>query len=124
MDAAVQRALVALELELLEPAVRASAARVAELLDDAFVEFGASGRCFDKPAVLQALPAESGAFRYCAFDIDVQLLEPELAHLRYRSERSGGGEPPRQALRSSLWRYRDGQWRMLFHQCTPIPGGA
>ncbi|UYK79837.1 nuclear transport factor 2 family protein [Xanthomonas sacchari] len=123
MDAAVQRALVALELELLEPAVRASAARVAELLDDAFVEFGASGRRFDKPAV-QALAAESGAFRYCAFDIDVQLLEPELAHLRYRSERSGGGELPRQALRSSLWRYRDGQWRMLFHQGTPIPGGA
>ncbi len=123
MDAAVQRALVALELELLEPAVRASAARVAELLDEAFVEFGAPGRCFDKPAVLQALPAESGAFRYRAFDMRAQLLAPELAHLRYR-ERSGGGEPPRQALRSSLWRYRDGQWRMLFHQGTPIPGGA
>ncbi|WP_295842665.1 DUF4440 domain-containing protein [uncultured Xanthomonas sp.] len=124
MDAAVQRALIALELELLEPAVRASAERVAELLDDAFVEFGASGRRFDKSAVLQALAAESGDFRYRAFDIDVQLLEPELAHVRYRSERNGCGEPPRQALRSSLWQYRDGRWRMLFHQGTPIPGGA
>ncbi|WP_371181182.1 nuclear transport factor 2 family protein [Xanthomonas sacchari] len=124
MDAAVQRALVALELELLEPAERASAERVAELLDDAFVEFGASGRRFDKSAVLQALAAESGAFRYRAFDIDVQLLEPELVHVRYRSERSGGGEPPRQALRSSLWQHRDGRWRMLFHQGTPIPGSA
>lgn len=124
MDAAVQRALVALELELLEPAVRASAVRVAELLDDAFVEFGASGRCFDKPAVLQALPAESGAFRYRAFDIQVQSLAPDLAQVRYRSARSGGGEPPRQALRSSLWQHRDDRWRMLFHQGTPIPGEA
>ncbi len=124
MDAAVQDALVALELELLEPAVRASAECVAELLDDAFVEFGASGRRFDKLAVLQALEMESGEFRYRAFDIDAQLLAPDLAHLRYRSERSGGGEPLRHALRSSLWQYRDGRWRMLFHQGTPIPGGA
>ncbi|MET0549000.1 MAG: nuclear transport factor 2 family protein [Xanthomonas sp.] len=124
MDAALQRVLVALELELLEPAVRASAARVAELLDDAFVEFGASGRRFDKPAVLQSLPAEAGAFRYRTFDIQAQLLAPELVQVRYRSERSGGGEPPRQALRSSLWQRRDGHWRMLFHQGTPIPGGA
>ncbi|MBB5883919.1 nuclear transport factor 2 family protein [Xanthomonas sp. LMG 8992] len=124
MDAAVQRALVALELELLEPAVRALAARVAELLDDAFVEFGASGRRFDKPAVLHTLSAESGDVRYRAFDIEVQSLAPDLAQVRYRSERSGGGEPPRQALRSSLWQRRDDRWRMLFHQGTPIPGGA
>ncbi|UYC11175.1 nuclear transport factor 2 family protein [Xanthomonas sp. CFBP 8445] len=124
MDAAVQRALVALELELLEPAVRASAERVAELLDDAFVEFGASGRCFDRPAVLQALAVESGDFRYRAVDIQVQSLAPDLAQVRYRSERSGGGEPPRQALRSSLWQRRDDRWRMLFHQGTPIPGSA
>ncbi|MBO9875058.1 MULTISPECIES: DUF4440 domain-containing protein [Xanthomonas] len=124
MDAAVQGALVALELELLEPAVRASSERVAELLDDAFVEFGASGRCFDKSAVLQALAAEAGDVRFRTLDIQVQSLSPDLAQVRYRSERSGGGEPPRQALRSSLWQYRDGRWRMLFHQGTPIPGGA
>ncbi|MBO9826851.1 nuclear transport factor 2 family protein [Xanthomonas sp. A2111] len=124
MDAAVQGALVALELELLEPAVRASSERVAELLDEAFVEFGASGRCFDKSAVLQALAAEAGDVRYRAFDIEVHSLAPDLAQVRYRSERNGGGEPPRQALRSSLWQYRDGRWRMLFHQGTPIPGGA
>lgn len=124
MDAALQGALVALELELLEPAVRASAERVAALLDDGFVEFGASGRRFDKPAVLRALPAESGAFRYRAFDIQVQSLAPDLAQVRYRSERRAGDEPPRQALRSSLWQRRDGRWRMLFHQGTPISGNA
>ncbi len=125
MDQSLKSRLFALELELLEPATRASVARLSALLDEAFIEFGASGRCIDKQALLQELPAEAGAVRYRAFDSQAGLLAPDLAQLRYRSERRDGSDaPPRYALRSSLWRHRDGEWRMLFHQGTPIPGAA
>ncbi|WIH06781.1 nuclear transport factor 2 family protein [Xanthomonas translucens pv. graminis] len=127
MDEPLKHRLFALELELLEPATRASVARLSALLDEAFVEFGASGRCIDRQVLLQALPAEAGAVRYRAFDLQAWLLAPDLAQLRYRSERRDGddaGAPVRRALRSSLWRCRDGEWRMLFHQGTPIPGAA
>ncbi|CBA15127.1 DUF4440 domain-containing protein [Xanthomonas albilineans] len=122
MDAALPRELVGLELALLEPVLRASSERVADLLDDAFLEFGTSGRRFDKHAVLHALSVEVSWFADRVFDMDAQLLAPDLAQLRDRSERSGRDEPPRQTLRSSLWQRWDGQWRMLFHQGTPIPG--
>lgn len=125
MDESLKHRLFALELELLEPATRASVARLSALLDEAFVEFGASGRCIDRQALLQELPAEAGAVRYRAFDLQAWLPAPDLAQLRYRSERhDGDGAPVRHALRSSLWRCRDGGWRMLFHQGTPIPGAA
>jgi hypothetical protein len=123
VDESLKSQLVVLELALLEQATRASAARLAALLDDAFVEFGASGRRIDKQRVLQELPAEAAGTRYRAMDLQACLLAPDLAQLRYRSERRDGtGAPPRQAWRSSLWRRRDGEWRMLFHQGTPIPG--
>lgn len=125
MDEALKQRLFALELELLEPATRASVARLSALLDEAFIEFGASGRSIDRQALLQALPAEAGAVRYRAFDLQAWLPAPDLAQLRYRSERrDGDGAPVRHALRSSLWRCRNGEWRMLFHQGTPIPGAA
>lgn len=127
MDESLDGRLFALELELLEPATRGSVARLSALLDDAFVEFGASGRCIDKRTLLQELPAEAGAVRYRAFDLQACLLAPDLAQLRYRSERrdgDGDGAQVRHALRSSLWRCRDGEWRMLFHQGTPMSGNA
>jgi len=125
MDESLKHRLFALELELLEPATRASVVRLSALLDETFVEFGASGHCIDKQVLLQELPAEAGAIRYRAFDLQAWLPAPDLAQLRYRSERrDGDGAPARHALRSSLWRCRDGEWRMLFHQGTPIPGAA
>lgn len=127
MDESLKQRLFALELELLEPATRASVARLSALLDEAFVEFAASGRCLDRQALLQELPAEAGAVRYRAFDLQAWLPASDLAQVRYRSERRDGdydGAPVRHALRSSLWRRRDGEWRMLFHQGTPIPGAA
>lgn len=125
MDESLKQRLFALELELLAPATRASVARLSALLDEAFVEFAASGRRIDRQALLQELPAEAGAVRYRAFDLQAWLPAPDLAQLRYRSERRDGDDAPvRHALRSSLWRRRDGEWRMLFHQGTPIPGAA
>ena len=55
--AEVRAALLALETELLDPAVRRSRSRLDALLADEFVEFGSSGRIFDKRSIIALLLA-------------------------------------------------------------------
>lgn len=50
--------VVRLEQVPLDPAVRAERDRVAALLHPDFVEHGASGRVWDRDAVVEALPAD------------------------------------------------------------------
>jgi hypothetical protein len=45
--------LRALEERLLQPEIRRSAAKIGDLLADEFVEFGSSGRVFDKSKVIE-----------------------------------------------------------------------
>ncbi|MDX2561039.1 nuclear transport factor 2 family protein [Streptomyces sp. TX20-6-3] len=116
---------VAGELALLDPAVRVSRARAAELLDPEFVEVGASGRRWTYEEMLAALPEMSGATedgpRYGPTALSATLLAPGLVHLTYETDLDG-----RRARRSSLWR-RDPAapagtgLRMYYHQGTPVP---
>ena len=54
----VEHALRELEERLLQPDVRRSPRALADLLADEFVEFGSSGRIFDKPQIIAALRDE------------------------------------------------------------------
>jgi hypothetical protein len=116
---AVQERIRLLELRLLDPRTRRSPAVLASLLADEFVEFGSSGRTYDKQQVVQALPQASGE-RYVLSDFQVRLLGAGVALATYRTAYYGRGqETPRHALRSSVWVSRDGRWQMIFHQGTP-----
>jgi ribonuclease HI len=105
--------IVALERELLDPAVRADASRVAVLLDTDFEEFGVSGRMWTRDAMLASLAEEASAD--VSLDVlNVDVLDDVTALLTYRTVGRAGS-----ALRSSLWRRSAGQWRLRFHQGTP-----
>lgn len=110
-------AAVAAELRLLDPEVRASPELVLELLDPDFVEFGASGRRWDRATVMAAVApdgAGTGA-PVTAHRMAGTLLAPGLVHLTYVS-----GNGTRRARRSSLWRHTADGWRLYFHQGTPV----
>ncbi|MFH9725245.1 DUF4440 domain-containing protein [Streptomyces sp. NPDC017254] len=117
---------VAGELLLMDPAVRVSRARAAELLDPEFVEVGASGRRWTYEEMLAALPEMAGSGedgpRYTPTAFAGTLLAPGLVHLTYETLRDG-----HRTRRSSLWR-RDpaapagSGLRMYYHQGTPVPG--
>lgn len=109
------RAAVEAELALLDPAVRTSP-RAAELLDEQFTEVGASGRIWDRAALLAAMagelslagtPVEVGA-------VDGVRLAPTVVLVRYTTVRDG-----RRVHRSSVWRLTGGRWRLVHHQGTP-----
>ncbi|WP_370626547.1 DUF4440 domain-containing protein [Streptomyces sp. NBRC 110035] len=59
--AAAAAAAVEAELKLLDPEVRRSPERVGELLHPEFVEIGASGRVWDRDAIIALLAGERDA---------------------------------------------------------------
>lgn len=105
------------ELRLLRPEVRRSREQVEELLDPAFVEFGASGRRWERSGIVAALAAEpADGEPASADDIAAIRLADDLVHVTYVSVCG-----TRRSRRSSLWRGSGGRWRLYFHQGTPIP---
>ncbi len=106
--------LLALEERLLDPAVRAVPAQVRALLAPEFVEFGASGRVFDRDAILAMLASEPPRIALQARGFKVRLLAPGAALTTWRVTRDDGIE----TLRSSVWQQHAGQWLMVFHQGT------
>ncbi|MDX3355282.1 DUF4440 domain-containing protein [Streptomyces sp. ME01-24h] len=107
---------IAGEMELLDPEVRASPARVLELLDPEFTEIGASGRRWDVESILTVTSGGSVSPEspVKVSDMSGAVLAPGVVHLTYFADDRG-----RRAWRSSLWRLTEAGWRMYFHQGTP-----
>jgi hypothetical protein len=103
-----------LELSLLDPAVRADRAAIERLLDEDFVEFGASGTLWTRVAMTDALAADPRLDGECV-NLDAQQIADDVVLVTYRII----GE--RESLRSSLWvRNESGTWHLRFHQGTDV----
>jgi len=119
-DVSIEDHLRALEEELLQPAVRKTASRVDALLADDFLEFGSSGRVFDKHDIIDILKSESPARRSLT-DFRALPLGPGVVLTTYRATSyAPSGEQPIHSLRSSVWRLVDGRWQIVFHQGTRL----
>ena len=113
------------ELQLMDPRVRASRERAAQLLDPEFTEVGASGRRWTREETLAELAGHAGSSadgaHYEPSEITGVRLAPGLVHLTFEAVL---GE--RRTRRSSVWRKGDGDagWRMYYHQATVVPPGV
>ena len=117
----VEAQLRHLEEQLLQPEVRGSAERLAALLAEDFVEFGSSGRVFDRKQIIAALADETPTKRSLS-KFEATMLSEDIALVTYRATR--GSQPGAGAvhtLRSSIWRRSNGRWQMVFHQGTLAP---
>ena len=112
--------LLAAQLEILERELHNASVlkglRATELLADDFVEFGRSGRSYNKMQILEALGSESSDL-ITSSEYKLSLLSPTVALLTYKSQRDGNAETC--TLRSSIWRKNEEAWQMVFHQGTP-----
>jgi hypothetical protein len=114
--------LRALEERLLDTTIRRNSDLVASLLADDFLEFGSSGRTFDKAAILEELRNEPSRPTPLLSDFGIRPLAPDVMLVTYRTTRlSSSGEPISHARRSSIWVNRDNRWQMTFHQGTIAP---
>ena len=123
-DDALAAHLRDLEDALLDPAVRASGALLDDLLAPDVVEFGASGRRYDREALVRLLAAHPRTDGVVIEDFVLRRLAPDVALVTYRSrhgDEPGGTGGPR-ANRSSIWRRDETGWRLVFHQGTPADG--
>lgn len=109
--------VVALERRLLAPDVRGSAGRLRELLHPDFVEFGASGRRWNRPSIIDALTTTPDHEPQIPVDdMRAVAVAGGVVLVTYRSRHGG-----RTCLRSSLWRRTGATWQLYFHQGTIVP---
>ena len=113
MELETAQALRDLEERLLHPSVRASPEEVARLLADEFIEFGSSGRIYDKQQTIRLLQEEEGEAQLTLAEFSARRLSADTVLVTYRVVES-------RTMRSSIWCFQEGRWRMVFHQGTKI----
>ncbi|MFP7492417.1 DUF4440 domain-containing protein [Terribacillus saccharophilus] len=105
----VKETILQLEKSLLADETRLSA----DLLTDDFLGHGSSGRSSSKADVV------TNGWDTAGLDIrefDIRILSEDTVLATFRTADAASGQ---EQLRSSVWRYQPGGWRMLFHQGTP-----
>ena len=105
---------IAAEVRLLDPAVRADAAAVDELLAADFGEIGQGGRIWSRDATIRAL-SEAPAVPAEATNFTGRLVAPDLVLVTYTTVGPAGS-----IRRASLWRGGPNGWQVVFHQGTRV----
>lgn len=102
-----------LEENLLKPEIRTNQIELNQLLADGFFEFGSSGRVLYKN---EGIGEEGiGVVKMILSNFDIHPLSKEIVLATYRICNE---ETKQHSLRSSIWKFSDGRWQMLFHQGT------
>ena len=111
--------LQSLEGALLKNPTRTSRERLEKLLSVDFVEFGGSGRVFDRDSMIASLVQWDGTSVHSIFDFTLLRLAADAALVTYRLEsKTTKGDDLPKSLRSSLWVREDDGWVVRFHQGT------
>ncbi|MCX7749056.1 MAG: DUF4440 domain-containing protein [Clostridia bacterium] len=115
----IKEHLHVLEQRLLQPEVRSSVKDLEILAADDFMEFGSSGKVYNKEQVIDVLSSLSPVHMILT-DFQVKLLSPGMVLTTYLvGKLSDQGEETKYSLRSSIWRFKGGKWQIIFHQGTP-----
>ena len=110
--------LVRLEEAMWQETTRFDPDFMARHLSADFREFGRSGRCYTREQVLQA-PHQAIDAVLPLPELRVDPLGADVVLLTYQSC-TRDGERLLKAWRSSIWVHAGGEWKMRFHQGTPI----
>jgi len=102
-----------LETSLHKKQVRNSAESTSALLADGFVEFGSSGRVWNKSSIIESMRREMEDQQVTVEDFAARELAPDVVLVTYISKKDVGS-----TLRSSIWKRYEGKWQMIFHQGT------
>ncbi|MBA2709478.1 MAG: nuclear transport factor 2 family protein [Tatlockia sp.] len=109
----LEKLILQLEQSLLDSSVRKSFEQLNKLIADDFVEFGSSGKIYNKQDCID--PNEK--FRnFKMIDFEIKELSKEVILANYKTI-----EEDAVTLRSSVWKHYGNEWKMLFHQGTKVP---
>ncbi|MEO9340563.1 DUF4440 domain-containing protein [Mesorhizobium sp. SB112] len=110
-----------LEEALHRPEIRRCKEAVEALLAEEFVEFGASGRIYDRAEIIDLLTQDDESSDLKAANYAMVSISHDAVLLTYETERSYHDGTKRRVLRSSVWKHNGVKWQMLFHQGTIRP---
>lgn len=122
-DPMLSETLRALEVALARRDQAAVGGGLEDLIADDFLEIGASGRRWDRTAVVQ-LPSEPAVGEVALDGFAIEVLAPDVVLATYQTTSSTPGGMPLTVWRSSVWVRRDGRWQLRYHQGTPMPAEA
>ena len=105
-----------LETSLHKSEIRRSPEAVAALLADGFIEFGSSGKIWDKSSIVENMRKEEPPGQIIVEDFVARELTLDVVLVTYISRRSTANQF---TLRSSIWKNLATKWQMVFHQGTP-----
>lgn len=110
-----------LEEQLLNQEMRRLPEQLELLISDDFMEFGSSGRIYNKMEVIDAMLTESPRL-ISTVDFNVTELSQEIVLVTYCAAVSDiSTATTTYSRRSSIWKNKDGNWKIVFHQGTPFP---
>ncbi|WP_298772305.1 DUF4440 domain-containing protein [uncultured Shewanella sp.] len=117
----LKETIIELEQACIQTSIRSSRAALEELLDDDFIEIPSTGIPYGKSDALNRIPDEMSP-EFTQQDYAITMLASNVVLLTYRATiKKFGKSEMAYSMRSSIWRFNDGHWRMVFHQGTPTP---
>lgn len=110
--------ILQLESDLLKPEIRQSIDEISELLSDGFIEFCSSGYVWHYNKG-ESVDEEIQEINWQIKNFTVNQLSDNCVLATYKLIKHNElDENKKYSLRSSIWKYYDGKWKMLFHQGT------
>jgi len=100
-----------LEESHLKAEVRENKDKLAEILADGFVEIGSSGQMYSKSECLDGVSKAVMVMD----NFEITILSEHVVLTTYFIENRTSGK---NSLRSSIWKFIDNRWQMVFHQGT------
>jgi hypothetical protein len=93
------------------------------LLARGFVEFASSGRTYHRDELIARSVEENdhaaqAQSELLAREYVLTFISADAVLLTYQTQHKESAGSQRHVLRSSIWKYADGRWQMLFHQGT------
>lgn len=120
-DDSLKEHIYQLEERLLRPETRESEQELNKLLADDFIEFGSSGKTYNKQQVIEALLSELPT-HVSITDFNISQLSQDIVLVTYctTKENFSADAEISYSLRSSIWKLQGGRWQIIFHQGTSI----
>jgi hypothetical protein len=89
-----------------------------KILHKDFFEFGSSGRIWNKKSVTKEFKALTES-KCLISGFKIKLLSVDTALATYKA-RLNKNNSPSESLRCSIWKNFSGEWKIIFHQGTPL----
>ena len=122
MEEDLQKIIYDLETSLLKPEIRSSTRDLDILLADDFMEFGSSGKVYDKKMILDRLPkdTEISSIQFIVSDFQIKELSENVVLATFKTDKISTDNSSVISLRASIWKKINGNWQMVYHQGTPM----